>query len=157
MPHLTFLKAMSTEIRPLVAADLSAVLTVEQTCHPFPWSEAILNDCLKAGYPGWVICENGKIVGYGMISLAVGECHILNICVMPQFRRKGYARQLMTTILVYAKQQGAEIAFLEVRVSNTAALNLYRQLGFNEIGVRKDYYPAANGKREDGIMFGYQF
>jgi len=148
---------MNIEIRPLVFVDLPQVLLVEQASHPFPWTEGILHDCLKVGYPSWVLVENGTIVGYAMMSLAVDECHILNLCVKPAARRRGYARRLMETLLANGKQKGAQVAFLEVRASNRAALTLYRQLGFNEMGIRKDYYPAANGKREDAIMLGYQF
>lgn len=148
---------MNVEIRPLVSTDIDEVLAVEQASHPFPWTEGILNDCLKVGYPSWVVVENGATVGYAMMSLAVGECHILNLCVLPTVRRKGYGKRLMETLLSYAKARGADIAFLEVRASNIPALNLYRQLGFNEMGIRKNYYPAANDKREDAIMLGFQF
>lgn len=147
---------MTIIIRPIEPQELPELFAVEQASHEFPWTEGILKDCLAVGYPSWAILEEDRLVGYGMMSLAVGECHILNVCVIPDARRKGYARQLMQTMLAAAKAAGAEVAFLEVRVSNQAALNLYRQLGFNEIGIRKNYYPDANG-REDAVMLGYQF
>jgi ribosomal-protein-alanine N-acetyltransferase len=146
---------MKLLIRPLTVDDLTEVLAIEQACNQFPWTAGILNDCLKARYPSWVIIENNQLVGYAMMSYAAAECHILNICVLPYARRRGYAKELMGAMLNYAKELSAEMVFLEVRKSNIAALNLYHQLGFNEIGVRKAYYPAVNNNREDAIMLGY--
>lgn len=148
---------MNILIRSLTAEDLPEVFVVEQICQLFPWTLTILKDCLAAGYSGWVAVEQNQIVGYTMMSFSTGECHVLNICVLPAARRKGYAKLLMQALLAESQKLNADIVFLEVRASNHAALKLYNQFGFNEIGIRKGYYPALNKGREDAVILGYQF
>ncbi|MFA6162430.1 MAG: ribosomal protein S18-alanine N-acetyltransferase [Methylobacter sp.] len=137
-------------IRKMTSADLPGVLEVERANYKFPWGEDIFKDCLKARYSCWV-CENqGKILGFSILAIGVGEAHILNICVAPTEQKKGIGRKMMENLIEVARGQ-AETMFLEVRPSNRVAIALYMDMGFNEIGIRKDYYPAENG-REDAIM-----
>jgi len=131
--------------------DLDSVMAVEQAAYEHPWTHGIFQDCLTAGYCCWLSLEGEAIAGYGVMSVAVQEAHILNLCVHPQRQRQGLGRWMLGRLLTLAKEHQAETAFLEVRVSNRGALNLYRSLGFNEIGVRKNYYPAGRG-REDALM-----
>jgi ribosomal-protein-alanine N-acetyltransferase len=91
------------------------------------------------------------IIGHGIMSVAVGECHILNICVHPDYQRRGLGEGMVQFLLDLARQKKARIALLEVRVSNAAAYHLYNKLGFDEVGTRKNYYPAHQG-REDAII-----
>ncbi len=91
------------------------------------------------------------MIGYGVTSVAVDECHLLNVCVHSDWQRQGLGRKLVRRLLNLAIQHGAETAFLEVRQSNTAARALYRRLGFVEVGVRRDYYPIQGG-REDALV-----
>jgi ribosomal-protein-alanine N-acetyltransferase len=84
------------------------------------------------------------------MSVAVGEAHILNVSVDPAEQKQGIGRKMMENAINYAKGR-AETIFLEVRPTNIHAIALYEDLGFNEIGIRKGYYPAKNG-REDAIM-----
>jgi [ribosomal protein S18]-alanine N-acetyltransferase len=137
-------------IRTMTHADLTAVMDIEIKNYSFPWSEDIFRDCFKAGYRCWVCEAQGKVLGYSLLSLAVGEAHILNISVDPTEQGQGIGRKMMENAINYARGR-AETVFLEVRPSNTAAIALYEDLGFNEIGIRKGYYPAENG-REDAIM-----
>lgn len=131
--------------------DLGTVMAVERAAYNYPWTEAILKDCMRVGYY-CVVCEiNNLVVAHGIMSFGVRECHILNVCVHPQFQRKGIATQLICYLLETSRWKGADIAFLEVRISNEGACNLYKQLGFSEIGVRKNYYPASSG-REDALI-----
>lgn len=141
-----------SNIRPMTRADLEQVFQIEQAAHAFPWTLGILQDCLRVGYECWVLTQDKQAIAYGIMQVAVGECHILNISVSSKFQRQGYGRKLLDKLLTLAKAKNAEMALLEVRRSNTAAIALYEELGFNEIGVRKDYYPTAKGK-EDAIMF----
>lgn len=137
-------------LRTMARSDLPKVLTIETSNYTFPWDEDIFVDCFKAGYGCWVCEEDGKVVGYCIMTLGVGEAHILNISVDPSVQKQGMGRKMMESLIEIAKDE-AETMYLEVRPSNPGALALYKKLGFNEIGTRKDYYPAENG-REDAIM-----
>ncbi|NJA07515.1 ribosomal protein S18-alanine N-acetyltransferase [Methylococcaceae bacterium WWC4] len=140
-------------LRKMDHADLPRVLTIENENYEFPWSEGIFKDCFRAiNYTNWV-CEapDDSIVGYCIISVMAGEAHIMNISVSPRFQRQGAGRKMLEHLIEYARSR-AEKIFLEVRPSNPGAIDLYRKTGFREIGVRKNYYPAKQG-REDAIMF----
>jgi ribosomal-protein-alanine N-acetyltransferase len=137
-------------LRTMTYADLPAVLAIERKNYQFPWDEDIFIDCFKVGYGCWVCEENGKILGYCILTLGVGEAHVLNISVSPDEQNQGIGRRMMESLIDIAKGE-AETMFLEVRPSNPGAIALYTKLGFNEIGIRKGYYPAENG-REDAIM-----
>ena len=99
----------------------------------------------------WVLEVSGCIVGHGILSVGAGEAHLLNICVNPDFQGKGYGRVLVEHLVSQARSQAAISMFLEVRVSNQIAYQLYEKLGFNEVGVRENYYPAFVG-REDALV-----
>ena len=131
--------------------DLPAVLDIENRSYEFPWTEGIFHDCLRFGYSSWVMEIDRRIIGYGVMSLAVQECHILNLCVDPEFQSNGIGRRLLDQLFTIARARKADTAFLEVRPTNTQALSLYISEGFNEIGTRRNYYPALVG-REDAII-----
>lgn len=139
--------------RRMTPGDLPAVITIEQQVYNFPWSENIFRDCFTIGYSCWV-CEDPQkgVIGYGILSIAAGEAHIMNICLSPTVHGQGYGRRMMEKLIAIAREKRAMSMFLEVRPSNTAAIALYEKMGFNEIGVRKGYYPAENGTREDAVM-----
>lgn len=137
--------------RPMLEADLGAVTEIERRCYPHPWTRAIFDDCLRVGYGCWVVERQGTIEGYGVISVAAGESHLLNLCVRPESQRRGIGRKLLRHLIALARRHAAEVVMLEVRPSNTAACNLYLEAGFNELGTRKDYYPAGEG-REDALI-----
>lgn len=139
--------------RPMRFDDLDAVLAIEQRAYPHPWSPGIFQSCLKVGYPSWVMERGGAMVGYGLAMIQVGECHILNIAIDPDHQGQGLGRQMLRFLLDLAIRQMATSAFLEVRESNTRAIRLYESEGFNEIGRRKGYYPADEG-REDALVLG---
>lgn len=138
-------------LRPMVSADLAAVLAVEQAAYPFPWTETILRDCLRAGYCCLVAERHTVLIGHGIMMMAAEECHILNLCVHPAHQRQGLGRLLLRRLLALGHQHGATTALLEVRVSNQAAIALYRGEGFNEVAIRRNYYPAPHG-REDALL-----
>ena len=131
--------------------DLNAVLNIENRCYEFPWSEGIFHDCMRFGHSSWVAEIEGEIVGYALMSIAAQECHILNICVNPELQGQGIGRRFLHELLFISKVRKTDTVFLEVRPSNLQALSLYLSEGFNEIGTRRDYYPAAFG-REDAII-----
>lgn len=140
------------KIRRMEAADLPDVLAIETKNYNYPWSENIFMDCLSAlNYICWV-CEepDSTVIGYCIVSIAAGEVHILNLCVDPTVQRLGAGRKMLEHMIDRVRSK-AETVFLEVRPSNYKAIRLYKSLGFNEIGIRKGYYPAKNG-REDAVM-----
>jgi ribosomal-protein-alanine N-acetyltransferase len=138
-------------LRPMVWEDLEAVLAVEEASYEFPWTAAIFRDCLRVGYHCYVYEGAGGVIGHGIMSVGPGECHLLNVCVHPQYQRRGLGRRMVEHLLGDAARKGVSLALLEVRVSNQAAYRLYLQLGFDEVGIRKNYYPARKG-REDAIL-----
>lgn len=140
-----------SRLRPLTVADLDAVMAIEQRAYGYPWSRGIFRDCLRVGYCCWCYERDDEIQGYGVMSVAAGESHILNLTVRPESQRQGIGRKLMEHFMALACRHNADTLMLEVRPSNTPALRLYQQLGFNEIGVRRNYYPAADG-REDALL-----
>lgn len=131
--------------------DLSVILDIEQRSYEFPWTEGIFHDCLRYGYSSWVMEINRQVIAYGVMSLAAQECHILNVCVDPDYQGQGIGRRLLEQLLNIARARKADTAFLEVRPTNTQALSLYFSEGFNEIGTRRNYYPALLG-REDAVI-----
>lgn len=139
------------DMRPMRQADLSTVIRVEQTAYDHPWTEGIFHDCMRVGYYCVVCLIDDVIIGHGVMSLGVGECHLLNICIHPDYQKHGYGSSIINYLLDVARWKRARIAFLEVRVSNVRALRLYSKLGFTEIGLRKNYYPDE-GVREDALI-----
>ena len=131
--------------------DLPEILNIEQRSYDFPWTEGIFYDCLRLGYSSWVIEISQRIVGYGVMSLAVQECHILNLCIDPDYQGQGIGRRLLEQLLIIGRARKTNTVFLEVRLTNIQALSLYFSQGFNEIGMRKNYYPALLG-REDAVI-----
>lgn len=139
-------------LRPMREADLDRVMVVEQRAYPFPWTAGIFRDCLSAGYPAWVLLEGEAFIGHGVLSIAAGEAHVLNVCIDPARQGRGHGRALLRAMVQAARGGGACRVFLEVRPSNPAAIALYLDEGFNEIGRRPRYYPADGGRREDAIV-----
>ena len=138
-------------IRPMMEIDLPEVAIIEQKSYAFPWSENIFRDCLRVGYTCRALDLAGQIIGYGVMSLGAGEAHVLNVCVRDEYRSLGFGRRLLEHLLERAGASGVHEAFLEVRPSNLAAIRLYQRLGFEQIGIRRGYYQAPDG-REDAIV-----
>jgi [ribosomal protein S18]-alanine N-acetyltransferase len=138
-------------LRPMREVDLDTVMAIERRAYPYPWTPGIFRDCLRAGYPAWVLHEAARIIGYGVVSIAADEAHVLNICIEPTLHGRGHGRRLLRALVDIARGHGARRVYLEVRPSNPHAIALYHDEGFNEIGRRPRYYPARNG-REDAIV-----
>ncbi len=131
--------------------DIAEVMALELLAYEFPWSEETMRSCLKPGYSCWVCLQEGRIIGHAIMSVAAGEANILNLCIHPDLQGRGLGRKLLEQMLALARQQQADSAFLELRRSNRTASSLYDAMGFNEIGLRQNYYPAKKG-REDAIL-----
>ena len=146
------LKSEALDIRPIQENDFPSVLKIEQASYRFPWSERLFLDCVAAGYHCRVLLKEGDVAGYCIVAHAAEEVHVLNICVGPEYRREGCARLLIKNEISIGAESGAKEIYLEVRVSNLGAIDLYKGLGFKNVGVRKDYYPTGSG-REDAYVF----
>lgn len=138
-------------LRPMREDDVPLVVEAERDSYAFPWSEPVFRDCLRVGYLCRVLEIDHRLSGYGILSVGAGEAHILNVCVRPEYRCRGLGRRLVTALCELARAAGAEHLFLEVRPSNTTAIRLYQSLGLTQVGLRRGYYQAANG-REDAIV-----
>jgi len=140
--------------RPLAAHDLPVVAALEARIHAAPWSERNFRDALAAGYSARVGVRGERIVAYGVLMLGPGEAQLLNLSVVSDARRGGLGRALLLQFIDDARRLGAEQLFLEVRVSNIAAIALYEQAGFAAVARRVEYYPpAARGAiREDALV-----
>jgi len=139
---------------PLTSEDIPSVLEIEKQVYDFPWSQQIFKDCLFAGYSNWGLIKDKQLIGYALLSIAVEEAHILNICISPRFQKMGYATKFVQELFNIAREKQAANMFLEVRPTNEAAVRLYGRLGFKEVGRRKGYYPAKEG-REDALVLSY--
>lgn len=149
--HGEAVREPATTLRAMREHDLDAVMGIETRAYAFPWSVGIFRDCLNACYPSWLLIQSGVVIGYGIVSIAAGEAHILNICIDPEAQGRGHGRRLLRALIRISRNQGAQRIFLEVRPSNPRAIALYFDEGFNEIGRRPRYYPANMG-REDAIV-----
>lgn len=138
-------------LRKMHKDDMSSILTIEAKNYQYPWQEDVFKDCFIAvNYSCWVCEDDEKIIGYAILSVGAGEAHVINISVDPQKQGLGLGRKMMEHLIGIAGKK-AETLFLEVRPSNQRAIRLYKRLGFNEVGLRKDYYPAREG-REDAVI-----
>lgn len=145
----------SLQFRPMLPSDIDRVMKVEREVYEFPWTERIFNDCLRVGYLCWLALKDEEVVGHAVISVIAGESHMLNLSIARRHQRRGYGRQFVEFLVNEARERDAQTMLLEVRPSNIAAINCYNSAGFNEIGSRKDYYPAPGG-REDALLFARQ-
>ncbi len=134
--------------------DLAYVTALEAQIHGAPWTIGNFRDSLAVGYSACVGECEGRILVYGVLMLAPGEAQILNLSVVPDSRRQGLGRALLRRFTEDAVRLGAEQLFLEVRVSNAAAIALYESEGFAPVGRRERYYPTSGPEqlREDALV-----
>jgi ribosomal-protein-alanine N-acetyltransferase len=148
---LASLRASDLHFRPMHLDDVDEVARIEELAYQFPWTRTIFRDCLRAQYSCWIWACSAEILGYGILSVAAAEAHVLNIVVKPDQQGQGHGRQIVEKLIALARSHQAQRIYLEVRPSNQRAIALYDALGFNEIGRRPNYYPAKRG-REDAVV-----
>ncbi len=149
------LKQATIVFRPMSEMDLEKVMKIEEAVYEFPWPIGIFRDCLGAGYCCWLIEQDNCVSGYGVMSVLADEAHILNLCINPDLQNNGLGKEMLDYLIELAKGHHADVMFLEVRPSNGQALKIYEKSGFDEVGSRKDYYPAKFG-REDAVILAKQ-
>ena len=134
-------------------ADLEGAAELEKLCFSLPWSVNSLKLLTNEGIGVGMVChKDGKVCAYGGMLVAVDEGQITNIATHPDYRRQGYGKAVVESLIKYAKNNRLVSISLEVRVSNKAAIDLYTSLGFKSEGKRKDFYTAP---REDGLVMVY--
>ncbi len=150
---MSALPDMSLNYRAMSGEDLDTVCAIEQRIYPFPWTRGNFVDSINAGYVCTVLECSGSIAGYGVLSAAVGESHLLNLSIDAQWQRRGLGRALLLHHIDLARARGATLMLLEVRPSNAVGRALYADVGFEQIAVRRGYYPAHEA-REDALLLG---
>ncbi len=150
-----FNRALKTQyqFRDMQAADLNAIMEIEPHIYSHPWSQGNFRDSLNSGYPAWVLEYEGKLIGYSLMMIVLDEAHLLNLSIAKAHQKQGLGRLLLEHMIQVAKNKNAANMFLEVRASNVAAIALYENIGFNEMAIRRSYYPAHHG-REDAVLMG---
>jgi ribosomal-protein-alanine N-acetyltransferase len=134
-------------------ADLTEVARLEKSLYAFPWSIGNFRDSVTAGYDCWTVTHGETVIGYAILMIALDEAHLLNFAVAPEWQNQGIGREFLTHMIEGARDGGCQIVYLEVRPSNLAARHLYRKVGFQQIAIRPEYYPAVSG-REDALFLG---
>lgn len=150
------LQPLEARFEPMTASWFEAVLRVEQSAYDHPWSQGNFNDSLQAGYQAQLLTAgpdtDSELLGYFVAMKGVDEVHLLNITVAPGQQRQGWARVMLDALVIWSRGQGALWLWLEVRVGNTRARDIYERYGFRHVGTRRQYYPAAGGQREDAVV-----
>lgn len=145
-------------LRPLSFAamrieNLDEVVAIEKSVYSHPWTRGNFIDSIQSGYQCWVMRDAAEaLLGYFFVMQALDEAHLLNISVHGDMHGRGIGKMLLDKVCLLAHQQKMQSILLEVRPSNTRAIAIYQRYGFVEIGRRRDYYPAADDKREDAIV-----
>lgn len=139
------------QISPLTAPDLPRTLLIEQASHAVPWTENTLYSNQGERYLNLKLTHDDIMVAFAITQVVLDEATLFNIAVHPDHQRHGYGRQLLEHLIQQLEQRDVFTLWLEVRASNARAIALYEDMGFNEVSVRRNYYPAPGG-REDAII-----
>jgi ribosomal-protein-alanine N-acetyltransferase len=138
----------------MTLAELDAVARIESEAYAFPWTRGNFIDALAAGYQARVLWQAPQLLGYFIVMAGVQEMHLLNLTVAPAAQGHGHALYMLGEVVALCRRATARKLWLEVRGSNGRAREIYRRFGFADIGLRKGYYPAPHGQREDAIVMG---
>lgn len=141
------------QLRPMQMDDLDTIMLIEPTIYTHPWTRGNFSDSLNSGYSAWILEADQKIIGYALLMMVLDEAHLLNLSVAKSHQKQGLGRYLLEHMLQIAQNHKAANMFLEVRPSNISAIALYENMGFCEMAVRRNYYPAHDG-REDAVLMG---
>jgi ribosomal-protein-alanine N-acetyltransferase len=137
---------------PMTLAGLDEVLAIERVAYDHPWTAGNFADSLRSGYQAQVLRGGDELLGYFVAMKGVDEVHLLNLTVAPAWQGQGWGRLMLDALATWSRGQGAQWLWLEVRVSNRRAHDVYLRHGFRRVGERRGYYPATEGRREDAIV-----
>ncbi len=150
------LQPLEARLESMTTEHVDAVVAVECNAYTHPWTRGNFVDSLAAGYHCQVLVAPtpgaDTLIGYFVAMKGVGEVHLLNITVAPDFHRQGWAPLMLDALGGWARSESVQWLWLEVRASNRRAQAIYARYGFRRVGQRKDYYPAALGLREDAVV-----
>lgn len=133
-------------------SDFDHLFEIEQAAHLVPWSKGTLLNNQGEKYLNLKLSAQGEIVAFAICQTVLDEATLFNIAVDPQFQGKGYGKTLLNGLVERLRTQGVLTLWLEVRESNQTAQHLYNAVGFNEVTVRKNYYPTPDGGRENAVI-----
>lgn len=131
--------------------DIDQILEVEHASFATPWSrEAFYNEIYNNKFAVYIVLEEDhKIIGYCGAWIVIDEAHVTNIAILPSYRGQKLGEALLRKMMEVAKDMGARSMTLEVRVTNQVAQSLYRKFGFQNGGIRKNYY---SDNQEDALV-----
>ncbi|PLR41136.1 ribosomal-protein-alanine N-acetyltransferase [Chimaeribacter californicus] len=135
----------------LTPDDHPRAMQIERASHAFPWSDATFAGNQGERYLNLKIEAGGQMAGFAITQIVLDEATLFNIAIDPVFQRRGLGRELLEALIAQLEARGILTLWLEVRASNAGAIALYEQLGFNEVSLRRNYYPTATG-REDAVI-----
>jgi ribosomal-protein-alanine N-acetyltransferase len=145
-------KSVEAQFEPLTEDRLGEIVSIEAAAYEHPWTRGNFVDSLHSGYQAQLLSARGVVIGYFVAMMGVDEVHLLNITVAPTWQGQGWGRVLLDALALWARGQGAQWLWLEVRASNVRAQRIYEHHGYRRVGERKRYYPAGLGRREDAIV-----
>ena len=148
-PHVD---AVTLTLHDMTASDVGEVAAIESRVQSFPWTRKNFADGLAAGYRGWIVRRMGAMLGFALVMDAPDMAHLLVIGVRPDAQRQGVGERLLRRCIEHCRQTGLPALTLEVRPSNTQAIAFYHRHGFAQVGLRRGYYPAAQGREDACIM-----
>ncbi|HMW23827.1 MAG TPA: ribosomal protein S18-alanine N-acetyltransferase [Burkholderiaceae bacterium] len=132
---------------------LAEVMAIEVQAYPFPWSRGNFVDSIASGYWCQCLCApDGAVLGYMIVMAGLDELHLLNLTVSPTVQGQGHALLMLQALDQHGRSVDAHWLWLEVRPSNLRARSIYERFGFEQVGLRRSYYPAAGGQREDALV-----
>ena len=146
------LKAIEADFEPMTEARVDEVVAIEQRAYDHPWTRGNFLDSMRSGYEAQILAAGDTVLGYFVAMKGVDEVHLLNITVAPARQGEGWGRVMLDALVLWARGQGAQWLWLEVRVSNVRAQRLYEHHGYKRVGERKGYYPNGAGRREDAVV-----
>lgn len=142
-------------VEELLADDFEKIIEIESRAYSVPWKREVVEKIFQQDLKRIKLIYQEQLAGYAFLSSVLDEGHLLHITIDPNYQGLGLGRRLLQYILELGQQKGLSSIFLEVREGNTPARGLYQSIGFNEIGLRKGYYPCKDGSREDAIVMAY--
>jgi ribosomal-protein-alanine N-acetyltransferase len=148
-------KTVEAGFEAMTDSRLDEVVAIERRAYRHPWTRGNFSDSLKSGYQAQLLCAGDAVVGYFVAMQGVDEVHLLNITVDPQYQGQGWGRVMLDALALWARGQGAQWLWLEVRTGNTRAQQVYLRYGYRRVGERRNYYPADEG-REDAIVMSFK-
>lgn len=143
---------MTYHISPIQEKDFEQLFDIEQAAHLVPWSMGTLKNNMGERYLNLKIECNDQIVGFAICQTVLDEATLFNIAIHPNYQGQKLGFTLLNALIEQLRNKGILTLWLEVRESNQNAIRLYEKLNFNEVDIRKNYYPTPNGKRENAVI-----